>query len=114
VLAAPGSPLDPRARGCNDLIRQGAALCEGAEDVLRAIEAIGGFRAPPPPTYMRRRGKLARTAGAGFDLTFPTPVHVDELARLVGAPAGAVFAALVELSLAGRVELSPGAMAARA
>ena len=52
MLAAPGSPLDPRARGCNDLIRQGAALCEGAEDVLRAIEAIGGFRAPPPPAYM--------------------------------------------------------------
>ena len=48
-----------------------------------------------------------------FDLTSPTPVHVDELARLVGAPAGAVFAALVELSLAGRVELGAGAMASR-
>jgi predicted Rossmann fold nucleotide-binding protein DprA/Smf involved in DNA uptake len=37
VFAVPGSPLDPRARGGNDLIRQGAALCEGAEDVLRAL-----------------------------------------------------------------------------
>ncbi|MHB8529857.1 MAG: DNA-processing protein DprA, partial [Caulobacteraceae bacterium] len=35
VFAVPGSPLDPRARGSNDLIRQGATLVEGAEDVLR-------------------------------------------------------------------------------
>jgi DNA processing protein len=46
VLAVPGSPLDPRAKGTNDLIRQGAALCEGAEDVLRALEGLRGFREP--------------------------------------------------------------------
>ena len=62
VLAVPGSPLDPRARGCNDLIRQGAAVCEGPDDVLRAIEAIGGFRAPARPALRRRRGRAA--AGA--------------------------------------------------
>jgi DNA processing protein len=49
VLAVPGSPLDPRARGCNDLIRQGAAVCEGAEDVLRALGGLRGFSAPPAP-----------------------------------------------------------------
>ncbi len=48
------------------------------------------------------------------DLLSPTPVAIDELARLAGAPAGAVFAALVELSLAERAELLPGGMAARA
>jgi len=42
----PGSPLDPRAKGCNDLIRQGAAICEGVDDVLRALEGFGGFQAP--------------------------------------------------------------------
>jgi DNA processing protein len=115
VLAVPGSPLDPRARGCNDLIRQGAGLCEGAEDVLRAIEPIRGFRAPPPPDYAMDRDETPpELLERVFDLTSPTPVHVDELARLVGAPAGAVFAALVELSLAGRVELAPGSMAQRA
>ena len=41
VFAVPGSPLDARAKGTNDLIRQGAALCEGADDVLRAIAAYG-------------------------------------------------------------------------
>ena len=115
VLAVPGSPLDPRARGCNDLIRQGAGLCEGAEDVLRAIEHIGGFRAPPPPDFAADDDEPpAELLQRLFDLLSPTPVHVDELARLVGAPPGAVFAALVELSLAGRVELTAGAMAARA
>jgi DNA processing protein len=113
VLAVPGSPLDPRARGCNDLIRQGAAVCEGPEDVLRTLESLGGVRAPPsrferdadePPADL-----LTRVAA----LLSPTPIHVDELARLVQAPTGQVFAALVELSLAGRAELQAGGLACR-
>jgi DNA processing protein len=114
VLAVPGSPLDPRARGCNDLIRQGAAVCEGAEDVLRAIEQIAGFRAPPTPDYSLGEDETPpELLERVFDLLSPTPVHVDELARQVGAPASAVFAALVELSLAGRAELIAGSMACR-
>src|SRR5207253_8855542 len=46
VLAVPGSPLDPRAKGTNDLIRQGAAICEGAEDVIRALETLRGLQEP--------------------------------------------------------------------
>ncbi len=115
VLAVPGSPLDPRAKGCNDLIRQGAAICEGAEDVLRAIEQIRGVSAPRQPEFdwegSETQPDLIERVGA---LLSPTPVHVDELARLVGAPPGAVFAALVELSLAGRCELAPGGLAAQA
>jgi DNA processing protein len=115
VLAVPGSPLDPRARGCNDLIRQGAAVCEGAEDVLRAIEPLRGFSAAPPPDYDLGADETpSDLLERVYDLTSPTPVHIDELARLVGAPAGAVFASLVELSLAGRVELAAGGMAMRA
>jgi DNA processing protein len=116
VLAVPGSPLDPRARGTNDLIRQGAALCEGAGDVIRALETLGGLAEP----------------GAGFrgasDITdsdhgltekvaallSPTPVSRDELVRATGREAGAVAAALVELALAGRAELLPGGLAASA
>jgi DNA processing protein len=115
VLAVPGSPLDPRARGCNDLIRQGAAVCEGADDVLRAIETLRGFRSPPPPDYvMDAADTPSELLQRVFDLLSPTPVHVDELARQAGATPGAVFAALVELSLAERVELLPGSMAVRA
>jgi DNA processing protein len=109
VLAVPGSPLDPRAKGTNDLIRQGAAICESAEDVLRAIEGLGGFREPEPTPFRDApvepddalRERLA-------DLLSPTPVSRDELVRAAGAPAPAVFAALMELALAGRAELLPG------
>ncbi|HEY1426897.1 MAG TPA: DNA-processing protein DprA [Caulobacteraceae bacterium] len=114
VLAVPGSPLDPRARGCNDLIRQGAAVCEGAEDVLRAIESLSGFRAPPSPSYGGPDEPSAELVRRVADLLSPTPVPVDELARQVGAPPGEVFAALVELSLAGRCELVSGGLAATA
>jgi DNA processing protein len=107
----PGSPLDPRAKGTNDLIRQGAAICEGAEDVLRALEGLRGFREPergygagpgPEPDDALREAVAA--------LLSPTPVSRDELVRATGGPAPAVFAALVELALAGRCELLPGGM----
>lgn len=116
VLAVPGSPLDPRARGTNDLIRQGAALCEGATDVFRALETLGGVREPS----CAYRGAGAMTeSDAGLTETVaallsPTPVSRDELVRATGREAGAVAAALVELALAGRAELLPGGMAATA
>ncbi|MFT4934107.1 MAG: DNA processing protein [Pseudoalteromonas distincta] len=114
VLAVPGSPLDPRARGTNDLIRQGAALCEGAADVFRALETLGGVR--EPPCAYRGAGDMT-DSDAGLTETIaallsPTPVSRDELVRATGREAGAVAAALVELALAGRAELLPGGMAA--
>jgi DNA processing protein len=115
VFAVPGSPLDARARGANDLIRQGAALCEGAEDVLRVLETVRGFGEPPAAYVPASDGEadadlLARVAA----LLSPTPVGWDELARAAGAPGPQVYAALVELSLAGRAELLPGGLAASA
>ena len=115
VLAVPGSPLDPRAKGTNDLIRQGAAICEGAEDVLRALEGLRGFREPD-------RGYGAGPTADPDDalreavaaLLSPTPVSRDEIVRATAAPAPLVFAALVELALAGRAELLPGGMVATA
>lgn len=110
VLAVPGSPLDPRARGTNDLIRQGAAVCEGVEDVLRVLEAMRGVgereREPwggPPPDGPddSLRDRVAA-------LLSPTPTFCDDLVRALGAPPPAVFAALVELSLAGEAEFGPG------
>jgi DNA processing protein len=111
VLAVPGSPLDPRAKGTNDLIRQGAALCEGVDDVLRALEGLAGFHEPDRPCF---RGAPAESDAALRErvaaLLCPTPVSRDELVRAAAAPAPAVFAALIELSLAGRAELLPGGM----
>jgi len=109
VLAVPGSPLDPRARGTNDLIRQGAAVCEGADDVLRVLESLGGLR---EPTRRPWRGPSAAEPDDALReqiaaLLSPTPVSPDDLVRASGAPAPAVFAAVVELSLAGRAAFGP-------
>ncbi|MDB5424648.1 MAG: dprA protein, partial [Phenylobacterium sp.] len=113
VLAVPGSPLDPRARGANDLIRQGAALCEGAEDVLRALEGLRGVREPDRTPYRGEPGEPDDALRAKVAaLLSPTPVSRDEIVRATGGPAPTVFAALVELSLAGRCELLPGGMVA--
>lgn len=111
VLAVPGSPLDPRARGTNDLIRQGAALCEGLEDVLRALETLPGLREPDQPTFQDLPATVDHDLIERLaDLLSPTPVSRDEMVRAAQAPAPAVFAALMELALAGRAELRPGGM----
>ena len=117
VLAVPGSPLDPRAKGTNDLIRQGAAICEGAEDVLRALEGLAAMREPEPDPFRPEDGASEADAALREQvaaLLSPTPVSRDELVRATGATAAAVFAALVELALAGRAELLPGGMVATA
>ena len=112
VLAVPGSPLDPRAKGTNDLIRQGAAICEGAEDVLRALEGLRGFREPEVRPF-RGAGEAEPDAALRervAALLSPTPVSRDEVVRAAAAPAPMVFAALMELALAGRAELLAGGM----
>ncbi|MBX9616643.1 MAG: DNA-processing protein DprA [Caulobacteraceae bacterium] len=113
VFAVPGSPLDPRSKGPNELLRQGAILCEGIEDVRRAFETLRTLREPPaespfdPPTGDLDPAFLERVAA----LLSPTPTPRDELARALDAPIGAVAAALLELSLVGRATLLPGGSA---
>ena len=120
VFAVPGSPLDPRAKGTNDLIRQGAILCEGAEDVLRVLDALPRAVEEPGEPYAAGIDHAALDAEADRlrmhveAMLSPTPVPRDEIVRALKAPAPAVFAALVELSLAGKAELLPGGMVAAA
>ncbi len=120
VFAVPGSPLDPRAKGPNDLLRQGAHLCEGADDVLRLLADLPGLGEPQGDLFAPRpvdHAALDRETDAlrarVEALLSPTPVSRDELVRATGGPAPAVFAALVELALAGRAELLPGGLVAR-
>jgi DNA processing protein len=117
VFAVPGSPYEPRARGTNDLIRQGATLVECADDVLAVLRGLARIDAPRPvavrdaaPSPPEDLGGLGETLEA---LLSPAPVSLDELARACGAPISWVTAALVEMSLAGRAELAPGGYAHR-
>ncbi len=121
VFAVPGSPLDPRAKGTNDLIRQGAILCEGAEDVIEALRRTPLVREPQGDLFAsllddtdRLDREAQRLRERAYALVSPTPIPVDEIVRALGEPSPAVFAALVELSLAGRVELLAGGLVARA
>jgi len=106
----PGSPLDPRARGPNELLRQGAILCEGIEDIERAFHTLRTLREPPsdPIDYGDVDDAFLDRVSA---LLSPTPTPRDEIARALNAPMGQVAAALLELSLAGRAELLPGGLA---
>lgn len=126
VMAIPGSPLDPRCRGANALIKKGAALVENADDVLEALApmlAAPVGRAASARSGAQRRdvapadGGAATTPGeeAGTDaaehllaLLGPTPVAVDELIRECQLSPAAVRAVLLEAELAGRVERHPG------
>ena len=121
VMAAPGSPLDPRARGSNALIKSGAALVEDCEDVIAIVGAAqdGPRIAParplsPGPLFRELDEEPASDAMRDrlSALLSPTPVHVNDLARLCAAPSALVAAALVELELEGRAASLPGGYAA--
>ncbi|HWA01861.1 MAG TPA: DNA-processing protein DprA [Caulobacterales bacterium] len=115
VLAVPGSPLDPRARGCNALIKSGATLVEGAEDVIAALEGNVALRPRSPgPLFAEPIPAPPGLAAKIATLLSPTPIHINDLARLTEAPAGAVAAALVELEIEGAAASLPGGYAAAA
>ena len=116
IFAVPGSPLDPRAKGANHLIREGATLTESAADVLAVLGPIlgGDFREPGSagpeilPDAAALEAEADRVRLAVEEALGPAPVAVDELIRLTGAPASAVMTVLLELELAGRCRRHPG------
>ncbi len=114
VFAVPGSPLDPRSRGANDLIRQGAVLVETAEDVLRVLDpASAGVPAaaePAPADRFAEDGDDEAVRERIAAALSPTPTSIDELARRAGVSPAAATAALVELSVAGRAEMLGGGL----
>jgi DNA processing protein len=111
VMAVPGSPLDPRAQGCNQLIRDGATLVQNAADVIEAIRPYESHVRSPTESFYG----LADEPLDGEDvlasveaLLGPSAVPVDEIIRLSGAPSGAVQMALLELDLGGRLDRHAG------
>jgi DNA processing protein len=113
VFAVPGSPLDPRAAGTNDLIKQGATLITEAADVIQAVEPIMGrpieLREPDddaPLDFEPDPGDRARIV----DLLGPTPLLLDDLIRMAGTSPAIVRTVLLELELAGRLERHGGGL----
>ena len=116
VMAVPGSPLDPRSKGCNQLIKQGAVMVEGADDVLQAlIELRGRFAEPRAPLPLgfaeptahseeaRERARALVLEKLGY-----MPVAIDALVAQTHLDAPLVLAVLLELELAGIAQRSAG------
>jgi DNA processing protein len=129
VFAVPGSPLDPRCRGTNDLLRQGAHLVEEAADVLaqlpdhparEGLARLPLFVRDPPPADLPEPpaawpedgvappGEVAKAREALLELLGPAATSVDDLLRRCHLSASAILSALLDLELAGRVETLPG------
>ncbi|HEV7435327.1 MAG TPA: DNA-processing protein DprA [Pseudorhizobium sp.] len=119
VFAVPGSPLDPRCHGTNNLLKQGAIVTTGSDDVLEALAPLTDMESPPGsvieepeksgsgdafvPPNEGERASIVSALG-------PTPVEVDDIIRHTGLPASAVYLVLLELDLAGRLHRHPGGL----
>ncbi len=107
VMAIPGSPLDSRSQGCNQLIRDGAVLVQSPADVIELLESFAGT----PRSHFRDTahdfaydpGELAEGPADIAALLTTAPVAIDELIRQSGQSAAAVQLALLELELAGKL-----------
>ncbi len=132
VLAVPGHPFDARAGGCNMLIRDGATLVRGAEDVIEALAPRPGdqpTRLPPPAPVPgdppaadpvpppRTRGRSPREIAALhrqiLDRLGPSPLAEDQLIRDLALPAADVAPELLALELEGKLQRQPGGLVSR-
>jgi len=136
VFAVPGSPIDPRAEGTNNLLKQGATVTTQAADVVAVLQPMLGrpagtgdlpaeepdFMTGSHPDFMTGSHADFMTGshdGPSTDertrllsLLGPTPVGIDDLIRLSGASPAHVRVALLELDLAGRLSWHPGGLVA--
>lgn len=111
VFAIPGHPLDPRARGCNHLIKNGAVLVEELEDITHEVslrtplcfeEALSSFETfLPSPSLDQARALLNENLSI-------VPISIDELIRECQLSASDVWIVLLEMEIAGRLERLPG------
>jgi DNA processing protein len=115
VFAVPGSPLDPRAKGTNRLIREGATLTESADDLLNVLRPSLGHAFREPDSSLQRDEsagisdpEIEQVRRALAELLAPSPADIDELIRQCRAPASVVVCALLELELAGLARRHPG------
>ncbi|HZH28492.1 MAG TPA: DNA-processing protein DprA [Azospirillaceae bacterium] len=117
VFAVPGSPLDPRCQGSNRLLREGAVMTEGADDVLETLRPLLGGPlgerrrpafAPAAPAGPADEAELAAGRRAVLEALSFDPVLVDELVRECQLSVPVVATILLELELAGRLQRFPG------
>ena len=118
VFSVPGSPRDPRHKGTNGLLRDGATLTETAQDIisqispmLKTVAASQDFVKLMPETAKNiPENETTEALDKVYELLGPVAVSIDELLRECQLSPAVVLTALLELELAGRLERHPGNM----
>lgn len=123
VMAVPGHPFDARASGCNMLIRDGALLARGPQDVLEALGASCEIRPEPelrlvplpgpaaPPK--RPLKEVALLHSMILNRLGPSPLAEDQLMRDLNVTSAQLSPELLTLELEGRIARQPGGLLAR-
>jgi DNA processing protein len=101
VFAVPGSIFSETSSGTHELLRDGAILCRGAEDVLAELFPAVGVAAPPASVGGAATGagaELSADARRVFEaLSREESLSAEELAQSLDLPAATVLASLFEL-----------------
>jgi DNA processing protein len=116
VFAVPGRIDSPRSKGCHDLIKKGAKLCEGAEDILSEFEYLfPGSNRPPSPgeTGVLPALELSENEQKVYDALEDEERSIDEVIRKSGLPSSAVSVALLSLEMKRVVKQLPGKLFVR-
>ncbi|NBV23114.1 MAG: DNA-protecting protein DprA [Proteobacteria bacterium] len=116
VFAVPGRIDSPRSKGCHDLIKKGAKLCEGAEDVLSEFEYLfpaSNKPASPAETGVLPALSLSENEAKILDVVTKEETHIDEIIRTCGLPTSAVSVGLLSLEMKRMVRQLPGKMFVR-
>lgn len=122
VFAVPGFPLDPRSRGANKLIKEGALIVEDAQDIISDLPFLNKIRdklqekgqkpcLQPVLDFSSQLGEDARQTI--LDLLSHSPVSLELLLQAAQMPIPAIYQILLELELAGRIVRHPGNFVAR-
>jgi DNA processing protein len=116
VFAVPGRIDSPRSKGCHDLIKKGAKLCEGAEDILSEFEYLfPPSNKPPSPAETGSLPALALSENEqkAFEILSQEETNIDEVIRKSGLPSSAVSVALLSLEMKRLIRQLPGKMFVR-
>jgi DNA processing protein len=117
IFAVPGRIDSPRSKGCHELIKKGAKLCEGAEDILSEFEYL--FPATNRPLAPNETGVLpALTLSANEQAVYDVlrkeeEISIDEVIRFSGLPSSAASVALLSLEMKRLIKQLPGKMFVR-
>ena len=108
VLSCPGNAINVGARGSHALLKDGAALVEGVEDILRAVGHAADPRLFADRALAPEEPDLTDDEAAVLADLASQPVHLDDLIHRLGRPRAEVLQLLLTLEFKGVVEQLPG------